>query len=326
MVDSQCRPRRHWESTIPMGGTPRTYSQRNLLVKGRVSRSRASGTPPEGTSLTGRPPLAPARPERTVPPKPGVWVPNSWRAFGEPGLASLWRAFGEPLASLWRACLTGEPWRAFGEGEGGVRRAFGEPGLASLWRALANLWRALASLWRAFGEPLASLGSPASLGLTGLSEQHSCARLHAQIHLSVADARREGRTDSPECDGRREGRTDSPEYDGRTEGGNAQIHLSVTHGGTDAQIHRSVTDGRRDAQIHLSVTDARRHGRTDSPECDGRREGRTDSPECDGERSNPAQRSSLTQALTSLSPASLGLTGRGSPASLGEPKAHGEPF
>eukprot|EP00665_Eupelagonemidae_sp_cell47_P011658 gene11659-biopygen412 len=53
---------------------------------------------------------------------PGVWVPDSWRAFGEP----------------WRACLTGEPSRAF------------------------------ASLWRAFGEPLASLGSPASLGLTGM--------------------------------------------------------------------------------------------------------------------------------------------------------------
>eukprot|EP00665_Eupelagonemidae_sp_cell47_P001213 gene1213-biopygen12903 len=74
----------------------------------------------------------------------------------------LWRASGEPLASLWRACLTGEPWRAFGEGSGGVWRAFGEPGLASLWRALASLWRALASLWRAFGEP----------GLTGEPGAH----------------------------------------------------------------------------------------------------------------------------------------------------------
>eukprot|EP00665_Eupelagonemidae_sp_cell47_P009793 gene9793-biopygen12775 len=58
-----------------------------------------------------------------------------WRAWpGEP-LASLGeprRASGEPLASLWRACLTGEPWRAFGEGSGGVWRAFGEPGLPSL--------------------------------------------------------------------------------------------------------------------------------------------------------------------------------------------------
>ena len=62
-----------------------------------------------------------------------------------------------------------------------------------------------------------------------------------------------------------------------------------------------------------------------------------------GERSNPARRSSLTSALTGPSPASLGLTGRGSPASLGEPwralaslgeplaslgepKAHGEPW
>eukprot|EP00665_Eupelagonemidae_sp_cell47_P009327 gene9328-biopygen6753 len=106
------------------------------------------------------PPPARARPQRTRscagsqqgvrPPEFGSLILGEpWRAFGEPGLASLWRA----LASLWRACLTGEPWRAFGEGSGGVWRAFGEPGLASLWRALASLWRALASLWRAFGEP-----------------------------------------------------------------------------------------------------------------------------------------------------------------------------
>eukprot|EP00665_Eupelagonemidae_sp_cell47_P012766 gene12766-biopygen3494 len=61
------------------------------------------------------------------------------------------------------------------------------------------------------------------------------------------------------------------------------------------------------------------------------------------DRSNPARRSSLASALTSPSPASLRLTGRGSPASLGEPwralaslgeplaslgepKAHGEPW
>eukprot|EP00665_Eupelagonemidae_sp_cell47_P010046 gene10046-biopygen6372 len=193
-------------------------------------------------------------------------------------------------------CYVGE---TLARGVGGS----GEP-LASLaWRASGEPWRASGEPWRAFGEPLASLCSPASLGLTGLlfaqprrEEQPSATRMCASVLPSVRVSIRASHSNEQHCPCVR-----------------PSVRASV-----------SVRHTQMNSTVRASVRACVRASHSNEQHCPCVR------PSVRAECSNLARRSSRISALTSPSPASLRLTGRGSPASLGEPRrasaSLGEPW